>query len=1009
MTTNNPYVGPRSFSKSETLYGRDRELRILTDRLIAERIVLLHSPSGAGKTSLVQAGLIPELLQEGFFVHPTIRVNAEYPADLLKASDTLSDARRFNRFTFSTLLSLEEKYPPEQRTKLNRLMRLSLGDYLALRSLEDERDGPEFLIFDQFEEIIALDPNDRVSKNSFFSQLRTVLRNRNRWALFVMRTDYVGALEPYAKNIPTYFGNTFHLELLGAKAAQEAIQLPAKKAGIDFVDSAAQKLVDDLRKIHVQAMDGSVQDQLGLYIEPVQLQVVCYRLWENKQADKTTIDEHDLANVGDVNQSLAEYYALSVTKAAEATQIPERSIREWFDQKLITPEGTRALVRIGVDVSEGLPNEAIRSIESSHLIRPEKRAGRIWYELAHDRLIEPIRTDNKKWFDANLNLFQRQAKLWTEQGRGEGLLLRSRELETAEKEAKSIILTPDESAFLLACRALRQRELRDQNQRRMIAIGFLVSIALFFVAVFFSISAMIANRSFEAEAIKAQNASTQAIAQQSTAQAASTKAIAQQSTAQAASTQAVAQRSTAQAASFEAQANARSAATARANAEIEKNKANEQELLVREQKLSARANELAAQSILAQNRGQESLSILLAIEAFNIADNSSTRSQLLSILNLRGRLFLTNSSQAGTSPTLGFGPNGESVISNNFYGCAPESKHYLCREGVLKTWQIKKFAAGSGREIVEITQSMTVEEKDGMLDTFALSPDGKNIVSAYCIPNSGNIVRCQEEKLIFRDASNLASLDKEVVIAQNSYNTRNVLLAYSPDGKILAVAINDANILFLETDSYSEKVSFEAQNGISQIAFSPDGKTLAFVGGYDNNLTFINLENMESASVQIPSKTRALISLAYSPDGRQLALGSSEGLMLLWNLQENAISGQMYDRQGRVLRLAFSPDGKILVAGHDNYYLTMWDVQSRQPLFRPILRHTGSVYGLAFSNDGTTLASAGNEIVLWDMSPPSWLKNSCNLAGRNLGQTEWQQYFPDEEYRSTCPQWPAGK
>ena len=57
----NPYVGPRAFQTGEKLYGRDHELRDLLDLLIAERIVLLYSPSGAGKSSLIQAGLIPHL------------------------------------------------------------------------------------------------------------------------------------------------------------------------------------------------------------------------------------------------------------------------------------------------------------------------------------------------------------------------------------------------------------------------------------------------------------------------------------------------------------------------------------------------------------------------------------------------------------------------------------------------------------------------------------------------------------------------------------------------------------------------------------------------------------------------------------------------------------------------------------------------------------------------------------------------------------------------------------
>jgi MoxR-like ATPase len=52
-TCRNPYVGPRSLRYGECIYGRDREARKLLELLIAERIVLLYSPSGAGKTSLI--------------------------------------------------------------------------------------------------------------------------------------------------------------------------------------------------------------------------------------------------------------------------------------------------------------------------------------------------------------------------------------------------------------------------------------------------------------------------------------------------------------------------------------------------------------------------------------------------------------------------------------------------------------------------------------------------------------------------------------------------------------------------------------------------------------------------------------------------------------------------------------------------------------------------------------------------------------------------------------------
>ena len=70
----NPYVGPRAFTYNERLWGRDREIAELVDLLIAERIVLLFSPSGAGKSSLLEAGLRKALEKEDFLVLPSMRV-----------------------------------------------------------------------------------------------------------------------------------------------------------------------------------------------------------------------------------------------------------------------------------------------------------------------------------------------------------------------------------------------------------------------------------------------------------------------------------------------------------------------------------------------------------------------------------------------------------------------------------------------------------------------------------------------------------------------------------------------------------------------------------------------------------------------------------------------------------------------------------------------------------------------------------------------------------------------
>ncbi len=222
------------------------------------------------------------------------------------------------------------------------------------------------LIFDQFEEILTLDPTDLAAKQEFFRQLGDALAAPKRWALFSMREDHVAALDPYKLPIPSLLANTFRLDLLGLEAARQAIQRPALQAGVEFEDAAVEKLVDDLRRVRVQQPDGSVAPQLGPHVEPVQLQVVCHRLWETPRPAMGRITEQDLAAFGQVDQSLvdqslAEYYAERVAAVAAETGTSERSIREWFNRRLITEQGVRGTVLMGKERSGSLDNRAIRS------------------------------------------------------------------------------------------------------------------------------------------------------------------------------------------------------------------------------------------------------------------------------------------------------------------------------------------------------------------------------------------------------------------------------------------------------------------------------------------------------------------------------------------------------------------------------------------------------------------------------------------------------------------------
>ena len=358
-------------------------------------------------------------------------------------------------------LPLEDQYP------LTQLIGLSLHDYLQARDNGDEL----VLIFDQFEEILTLDTSDLAAKHAFFAEVGKALRERKRWALFSMREDYVASRAPYLYHLPDRLATTFRLDLLQREAAHAAMQGPATAQGIAFSAEAAHKLTADLSRTLVQEANGQVVEVLGPWVEPVQLQVVCYRLWNSLPPGTPAIGRAEVEALGDVSLALSDYYNDEVAKVARIAEVRERAIRGWVDRELITEGGIRSQVIQGQEAAFGLNEAAVRGLIDAYRLRAEPRRGINWFELAHDRLIGPVRKSNAKWFDAHLSILQRQADLWNKQDQPDGLLLRGTALIEAEAWAATHpddLNTDVDQPFLARCREERAIEERDKrNQRRL--------------------------------------------------------------------------------------------------------------------------------------------------------------------------------------------------------------------------------------------------------------------------------------------------------------------------------------------------------------------------------------------------------------------------------------------------------------------------------------------------------------------------------------------------------------